>query len=305
MSERAILMRLAEPADTVEPDWQDALRRAGYLGRHIPRRRELVRPRRVLVLVAAALILIYAVAAVAAGRPRVGPAHWLFDRSDETYPVRQVPELGEWVLRKRSGVEFVQSKKELTCIAELRPIDLGPRSDVCIDRVPAITAIPVLRGSVAGHRFEISTWFSDPDLNLGFDAGEPADPYYGTNVPAPGDGWGAVGIRGLREPVDGEILHWVSITATYTGEGPITKDGVGRGPKWFFGAANPKVARVDLVNTNDGTVVTVPTIPPPKGLPVRVRFWVAALRLDQLVHIVVPRDHEGDELERWRLEMAL
>jgi len=96
-------------------------------------------------------------------------------------------------------------------------------------------------------------------------------------------------------------MHWVSITASYTAEGPITSDGVGRGPKWLFGVAHPRVARVDLENTNDGTVVSVPTIPPPDGFPERVRFWVAALRLDQLVHVVVPRDGGGEELERWEM----
>jgi hypothetical protein len=50
--------------------------------------------------------------------------------------------------------------------------------------------------------------------------------------------------------------------------------------------------------------MSVPTSAVPSELPVRVRWWVAAQRLDQLVHTVVPRDQDGKPLEHWRLEIA-
>jgi hypothetical protein len=306
MSERALLLQLVEAAAGVEPDWQDALRRAGYRGRHFP---GPFNRRRLIALAAAALAAAVVVSSVAADRP-LGFVYRLVDRSDETFPVRQVPVHGGWVRRPRSDVGFMRSEKELACVERLREIDLGPRAELkCMDRVPGVRAIPVLEGSIAGRRFVLSTWL-DPDLNMGFDAGAPAEPAYGTNVPSVGDGWGGAAIRGLplpswADPVDEDSLHWVSFAVSYTSEGPITSAGVGHGPKWISGVANPQVARVDLENTNDGTVVSVPTIAPPEGFPLRVRYWVAALRLDQLVHVIVPRNSGDDELERWEMNQAL
>jgi hypothetical protein len=49
----------------------------------------------------------------------------------------------------------------------------------------------------------------------------------------------------------------------------------------------------------------VPTFAAPEGYPVRFRIWVAALRLDKVVHVVVPLDRNGEELERWEMDMAL
>jgi hypothetical protein len=305
VSERAMLMQLVATADTVEPDWQDALRRAGYLGRHFPRRRELLRPRRVLVLVAAVLAVIYAVAAVAASSPRVGPAYWLFDRSGEMYPVNQVPTVGEWVVRKRGTLGAVQT-------------DEGSVSEV--------KAVPVLQGSVAGHRFEMSALIDENGravgpmamrspgstvLSFGFSGGGPAEPSYGTNVPSVGSGgFGAAAVHGLpqlvppwAEPPEADDLHWVSLTLSIP-QG-FEASGGGTGPKWLFGVANPRVTRVDLENENDGTVVSVPTFPGPDQSPVRLQLWVAVLRLDQLVHTVVPRDKDGEALEHWHLSTAL
>jgi hypothetical protein len=304
VSEQAILMRLVEPADAVEPDWQDALSRAGYLARRFPRRRALLRPRRVLVLVAVALAVIYAVAAVAADSPRVGPAYWLFDRSGETYPVNQVPTLGEWVFRKRGTGGHVETKK---------------------GSVPEVTAVPVLQGSVAGHPFEMSALI-DRDgrtvgpmeipprgswrgVMFGFSGGGPAEPRYGTNVPSIG-GAGLASVRGLPqltpswvEPPEDDDLHWLSVTMSIPQK--LEASGGGTGPKWLYGVANPTVTRVDLENENDGTVVSVPTFAAPAESPVRLRLWVAVLRLDQLVHTVVPRDKDGEALEHWRLQIAL
>lgn len=302
MSERTMLMQLVETADAVEPDWQDALRRAGYLGRHLPRRRELLRPRRVLVVVAMALAVIYAVAAVAANSPRVGPAYWLFDRSGETYPVNQVPTLGEWVVRKRGTLGAVQTKE---------------------GSVSEVKAVPVLQGSVAGHRFEMSALIDENGrsvgpmgirgrggavFSFGFSGGGPAEPSYGTNVPSVGSGGGlAAPVHGLPLPPWVESpetvkFHWVSFTLSVP---YIEASGGGTGPKWLVGVANPKVTRVDLENEHDGTVVSVPTFAGPDESRVRVRFWVAVLRLDQLVHTVVPRDKDGDALEHWHLSTAV
>lgn len=280
MSERTMLMQLVETADTVEPDWQDAIRRAGYRGRHFPRGRDRLRPRRVLVLVAVALAVVYAVSALAAESPRAGFVYWLFDRSGKTYPVEQVPALGGWEYRERATFESVLTKK---------------------GRVPEVRAVPVLQGTISGHHFEMSAFFKQY-LHVGFSAGGPADKYYGTNAPSLGSvNSGSLPVYGLEQPLKGEKFHWVSLTVHVPG--PI-REGSGTGPKWLFGAANPNVSRVDLENENDGTVASVPTFAAPQQLPVRVRLWIAVLRLDHLVHTIVPRDKEGKALEHWRLPIA-
>jgi hypothetical protein len=291
MREQAMLMQLIEGADRVQPDWQDALDRAGHLGRQFPHRTKLLRPQRVAIIVAVVLATIYTVAAVAAGRPRVGPVYWLFDRSNETYPVYQVPRLEGWAKLSRGT------------------FDVDP-----VRGWHAVKVVPVLRGWVAGHRFEMSAFTLDGQFSVGFSGGRPSRAFHGTNVPAVGDG--AVGVagivRGLPVPKavggvpfhapDPEDMHWVSVTL---GIARIDSSGGGTGPKWVFGVANPDVARIELRDANDGTAVSVPTFSGPPGYPIRFRIWVAALRLDKLVHIVVPLDRNGKELERWELPMAL
>jgi hypothetical protein len=272
-------MELAGGAESVEPDWQDALARAGYVGRHFPRRREALRPRRVLVLVAVMLTVIYTVSAFAADNPRGGVVYWLLDRSGETYPVKQTPTLGEWVYRERATFDSVQTSKGW---------------------VPEVRAVPVIQGAVARQRFEMQAFLKEGDLRVGFSAGGPAEHYYGTNVPSLGSVGSDFAVHGLR-PVGEEDLHWVSMTLHVPG--PINEGG-GTGPKWLFGVTNPNVSRVDLENDNDGTVVSVPTFAAPKDLAGRVRLWVAALRLDQLVHTVVPRDKDGEALEHWHQRIA-
>jgi hypothetical protein len=290
MSEQAVLTQLVERADRVPPDWQDALRRAGYLGRRFPRRQELLRPRRVAVILADALAAIYTVAAVAAGRPRVGPVYWFFDRSKETYPVRQVPRLEGWADLKRGTFDT-------------DPVTGGR----------AVKTVPVLKGTIAGHRFEMSAFTMDGRFALAFSGGGPAEPAHGTNVPSVGDGAGSAVVRGLPVPKvvggvpfeapDLEDMHWVSVTLAIP-QG-FDASGGGTGPKWIYGVANPGVARVELRDENEGTAVSVPTFAAPEGYPVRFRIWVAALRLDKVVHVVVPLDRNGEELERWEMDMAL
>lgn len=281
-----MLLQLVEAADGIEPDWHGALGRAGYRGRHLPGGREPVPPRRVVAFVVIALAVIYAMAALAAGRPRVGPVYWLFDRSDEVYPMQQTPALGRWTNRKRGTFD-------------------GPSPQ----GGALVKVVPVLSGTVAGHRFEMAM---GPITHhsysvLGFSAGGPAEPFHGTNVPAVGGG-GFAAVRGLPVPAafetpDPEDLHWVSVTLGIP-QG-FEPSGGGTGPKWIFGIANPRVARVDLVDEVADTVVSVPTFAGPPDAPFRGRIWVAVLRLDQLVNSVVPRDGEGEELERWELPQAL
>jgi hypothetical protein len=297
MSERALLMQLVEGANTVEPDWQDALRRAGYRGRRFPRSGRPVRRGRLLVLVAAALAVIYVVSAVAADRRPFGLVHQLVDRSDETYAVEQVPELEGWIRRRRAIDEPVMTEK---------------------GTMRAVREVPTIQGAIAANRFELSAFVSDfrsnflGRLRVGFSPGGPAENCPPTScasdakVPYLGSGIARLNIYGLGEELGLKPLRWVSIAATVGGTLEKTNAGyVGDGPKWFFGVANEKVARVELENTNDGTVVSVPTFAPPNEFPIRVRLWVAAVRLDQLVHVVVPRDQDGEALERWEMNAAL
>jgi hypothetical protein len=282
MSEQAMLLRMVEASDAIGPDWEDVLVRAGFRGRHLPIRGKQLSRRRVVVLAVVALAVIYAVSAVAVRNARVGPVYWLFDRSGETYPVHQAPHVSGWVERSR-GIPWNG----------------------------AVGTVPVLQGTVAGHRFELSALTRWGAVALGFSAGT-ARPLYGTNVPSVGSGSAAT-VRGLPVPEavggrrfeapDLEDQHWVSITLDIP-QG-FEASGGGTGPKWVYGVANPRVARVHLEDEVTGTVVTVPTIQGPEDYPVRLRVWVAVLRLDQLVNTVVPRDKDGDELERWELDQAL
>lgn len=90
-----MLMQLVETADTVEPDWPDALARAGYLGRHFPRRRELFGRRRLLVVLAAALATMYAVPAVAEER-----WWWVSSPDESMQPITQVLTVGSWTSKE-------------------------------------------------------------------------------------------------------------------------------------------------------------------------------------------------------------
>jgi hypothetical protein len=275
-------MQLVEAAETVEPDWQDAVRRAGRLGRHRSYTLGKLGPRRALVLVAAVLVGIYAVTAVAADRrPRV--VYWLFDRSSETYPLTQVPTVGKWTPTKRAGLDFVRTDKGY---------------------VPKGSIVPVLHGTVAGQRFEMQVFMrkegSRKLLNVGFHPGETPPPYHGTNIPAFSFVTGGAPVHGLSD-ADEEQLHWVSSGLSIPG--PIESSGGGTGPKYHWGLAAANVRQVDLEN-DDGRVVRVPTFPGPRDLEVRVRVWIAVLRLDHLVHTIVPRDEEGKALEHWQLPIA-
>jgi hypothetical protein len=289
VSEHALLMELVEPVDGVEPDWDDALRRAGFRARHFPRRPPAERRprRRVLALAALVLAAAFAISALAADRPhRI--VYWLFDRSPETFPQVQVPTLGRWHEEKRAG--------------------FGPLIETDHGLEPRVMTVPVLEGEVAGHRFEMEAFLSDlmnpnrpPDFVVGFSPGGPSKPYYGTNVPASGSGGWGFPVYGLPRAFPERDLHWVGWSVYIAG--PIEPSGGGTGPKYLSGPAAANVRRVDLVS-GDGSVVSVPTFPGPSSLGVPVRLWVAVLRLDHLVQTIVPRDANGKALEHWRLDPA-
>ena len=278
MIEQAMLMELVASTESIRPDWDDALRRAGYRGRYLPRSEKPFPARQAAVLVAVALAVIYVVSAVAAGSSR-GPVYWLFDRSSETYPVLQEPQLGQWTSTLRAGFELVPTLNGLQ---------------------PTVRSIPVLEGEVAGHRFEMEVYLNDGTVWVGLNPGGPASPYYGTDIPAVAGGGGGFPMHGLRQP-DTDDLHWVGWTLYVPG--PIEPSGGGTGPKWVYGLAASNVRHVDLEGDH-GAVASVPTFGGPSDLGVDVRVWVCVLRLDQLVHTIVPRDASGDALEHWHLPQA-
>jgi hypothetical protein len=294
VNERAVLMNLIEAAETVEPDWQDALRRAGFVARYRPRDRRRPTTRRVLVLAVVLLGMLYGVAAIAADEPGWSIRYWIFDRSQETYPTTQLATVGEWHEAPRMGLEHRYTKDGVEVLA---------------------ATIPVLLGEVAGRGFEMQVYLRPrgdadrvqrswrpgaSDLCVGFEPGGTPKPYHGTDIPSFAGGTCNPPIQELR-PFGYEELHRVG--ATLHVPGPIEPTGGGTGPKYLFGVAAPNVRRVDL-ESRDGTVVRVPTFAGPPDLGVPVRLWVAALRLDHLVHTIVPRDDEGDALEHWHLPWA-
>ena len=288
MIERALLMELAEPVDGIEPDWDDAMRRAGFVGRYFPpspaAARQTRTARRVLALAVLALAAAFAISAVAADQPR-RVVYWLFDRSPETYPQTQVPTLGQWHEEKRAGLQLIKTEHGLK---------------------PDVRTVPVIEGEVAGHRFEMLAFLTNvfnpsrpPDLFIGFNAGGTPKAYYGTNIPAFGGGGGGFPVHGLPHAFPTGELHWVGLSVEI--QGPIEPSGGGTGPKYLSGPAAANVRRVDLVSP-DGSVVSVPTFPGPTSIGVPVRLWVAVLRLDHLVGTLVPRDANGKALEHWHLE---
>jgi hypothetical protein len=218
MSERTILMELVESAESVEPDWNDALKRAGYGGGYLPRREEPFRRRRAVLLVAAVLVLLYIVSAVAADSPH-GVVYWLFDRSPKTYPVLQEPQLGEWAMANRTSFGFVQTDKGL--------VPSGTAD-------PQVWSVPVIQGEVAGQGFEMEVYIGRGNhLSVGLNPGGPAKPLKGMDIPQLAGGAGGFPIYGL-EPDTGPLgLHWVGWTLSVPG--PIEPTGGGTGPKYMYG----------------------------------------------------------------------
>jgi hypothetical protein len=264
MSERTLLMQLVDGAESVEPDWQDALTRAGYLGRHFPHRREILRPRLVLVFVLVALAVIYSVPAVAQQR-----WSWMLAPNATLKPVSQVVTVGAW------------KTEEL----------LDPRA-----AGPAQTA-PVATGDV---RWVVQAFMSrhrglNEDMLCLWLSPDPSPP--GADL----GGSGACGfpVHGLApRATDPDNLHWVGFSLSIPGQATT---GV---PKFLFGPAAAKVHTVELEDSVDGRAIRVPTHQIPDEVGLDARFWIVAIPPDQLVHTIVPRDENGKALERWRLPIA-
>jgi hypothetical protein len=280
VTERAMLMHLVEDAERLEPDWADALRRAGFvLGRLGVA--EVLRPRRVVALVAVVLLAALAVSAIASERPR-RPVYWLFDRSPQTYPTVQRPSVGPWKIRERAQTSAFCCRLE-------------------------VLRVPIVEGAVAGHRWEMVVYFRERQggytrlLFVGLSPGGTPAPYRGTTIPAlVGGAETGYKVRWMPGGEDAEDrLFWGD--GVYI-PGPI-RDGGGTGPNWHFGTAAPNVAEIDLEN-DDGRIVKVPTFEGPSSLPAPTRLWVAALPLTHLVHSIAARDAEGNLLERHELPIA-
>lgn len=114
-----------------------------------------------------------------------------------------------------------------------------------------------------------------------------------------GDG-GACGfpVHGLApRTINPDNLHWVGFSASIPGR---VTTGV---PKFLYGPAAANVHTVDLEGS-DGRAIRVPTHAIPDEIGLDARFWVVAIPPDQLVHTIVPRDEDGNALERWRLPTA-
>jgi hypothetical protein len=285
VTEHALLMRLVEDADRLEPDWADALRRTGFVRGRLGLAQAL-RPRRVVALVAVVLLAALAVSAIASERPR-RPVYWLFDRSPQTYPSVQTPRLGPWTIDERA-------RSSAFC----RPTVGCPME---------VLRVPVVEGAVAGHNWEMVVYFGERQggrirlLFVGLNPGGTPAAYHGTDVPAL-----------LGGAMTGDVVRWMpggedAEDRLFWGDGvyipgPI-REGGGTGPKWHYGPAAPNVAEIDLEN-DDGRIVKVPTFEGPPSLPAPTRLWVAALPLTHLVHSIAARDAEGNLLERHELPIA-
>jgi hypothetical protein len=244
----------------------DEVARARRAHARLARVRSLIMGRRprTLVAVAAALAVLSSVPAVAQER------WWWMDLPPNATlkPVSQVVVVGRW------------KAEEL----------LDPRAG------PAQTA-PVVTGDV---RWVVEAFMSrhrglNEDmlcLRLSPDPPRPANDL--------GAG-GACGfpVHGLLPPgLEVEELHWVGYTAGIPGR---VSEGT---PTFMLGPAAPNVQTVELENDVDRRVIRVPTHPIPREVGVDARFWIAVMPVDQLVHTIVPRDENGEALERWRLPTA-
>jgi hypothetical protein len=222
------------------------------------------RRRRVLVVVAAAVSVIYAVPAVAQEQ-----WWWMGSPNATVKPVSQVVTVGKW------------KTEELLDPRVVRPAQTAP--------VTTGDVRWVVQAFVSKHRglnedmlcLALSPDRSPPGADLG--AG------------------GACGfpVHGLApRATDPDDLHWVGFSATIPGR-PTT--GV---PKIVYGPAAANVHTVELQDSVGGRSIRVPTHAIPDEVGVDARFWIVAVPPEQLVHTLVPRDEDGDVLERWRLPTA-
>jgi hypothetical protein len=231
-----------------------------------PRLLAMAPRRRALVVVAVALAVIYSVPAVAQER-----WWWMNSPNSSLKPVSQVVTVGEW----KTG--------------ELRdPRAVGP----------AQTA-PV----VAGDERWIVQAFKMKHQGLNWDmlclAISPDPPRPATDATGRRTLGCGFPVHGLVPPrIEAEELHWVGFNVSIPG---TVASGT---PKFMFGPAAPSVRTVELENIVDRRVIRVATHPIPDEVGVDARFWMVILPVDQLVHNIVPRDENGETLERWRLPTA-
>jgi hypothetical protein len=222
------------------------------------------RRRRVLVLVAAVLAVTYAVPAVAQEQ-----WWWMGSPNATVKPVSQVVTVGKW------------RTEELMDPRVVRPAQTAP--------VIAGDVRWVVQAFMSKHRglnedmlcLALSPDRSPPGADLG--------------------GGGACGfpVHGLApRSTDPDDLHWVGYSATIPGRATIGT------PKFVYGLAAAKVHTVELEDSVDGVVIRVPTHAIPDKVGLDARFWIVAIPPDQLIHTIVPRDEDGDALERWQLPTA-
>ena len=261
-------MELVVEADGVEPDWEDALRRARVVGRRLPGAFDKRGRRRVLVLVAAALACLFAMSAVAAQNSGRVP-YWLMGPNPDERAVggTQPTTVGVWTRAPR--------------------VLPDPRS--------GSRRVPTIHGRTGATGWVFQAFILSPDeigtrervLSLGIGPVSRRPANEGAFEAYFRPGWM------MRNETDD---HLVVFATAIPGK-------VGDGPKYLYGAAAPDVRQVDLEST-DAPTVSVRTFAGPEGLGVPARFWVAVLPLGHLVHTLVPRDADGDALEHWRLEHA-
>lgn len=276
MNLRRILDDFVEAADGITPDWDDAVRRAStspqpreYAARGPSQLWSRFRARRALLLVTAALAGVVVVSAVAAQGSGRFP-YWTFaGASDPTYPTTQTSTTGVWGVEQRA---------------------LPPHYDA--DGHPL--EVPTIRGVTAGYSWTLQAYVSEDAtaatsgqlcVGIGPRERKPANE-------------GAFESCWNRDFVDGDSAdgHWAAIAVAIPAK-------IGTGPKLLFGPAAREVERVDL-ESDDGSVVRARTFDGPSNARVPGRVWVAVLPLDRLVRTLVPRNRDGDALERWDLEVA-
>jgi hypothetical protein len=164
--------------------------------------------------------------------------------------------------------------------------------DLLVD--PSRTRVPTAHLVAAREHWIVQAYLSTGgQLCLGISPDPPLPANEGAGI---GCGFPVRGMNGSTTPDAKE--HWVGYIAGVPGKVTATS------PKFMFGPAASTVRTVDLANSNDRTVIRVPTHALPSSLGVDGRFWIVVIRPDQLVHMIVPRDEKGDALEHWRLPIA-
>lgn len=228
-----------------------------------------------LVATIVAVVGLPAVMAVASDRP-LRLSYWL-----------DAPDPGK---RARAGLQ----SQTVGVWSDERRMTYG-YPDVTRAGEPTSSVISVLRGTTEGNSWEIGT-FADTDggVCLAFTAGQP-ERFHGTSILAPGVvncDWSVAGV------------------GSSSGDAPLVKymltipGRVGTGSKYLFGVAAPSATQVVLLS-EDSPEVIVRTLDGPPDADSHARYWVAVLPLGHLVHEIVVRGADGQELGREALPEAL